>query len=166
MILFGSPIALLSLPSWSYMDWDEYAKIFHYNWVSVNLYSHFEEFMPNIFQCYVLWSIKVHGANYDFIIDLITFISIKRLSLPYLMQLALNFTLSVFHSTFLFLLVPIFLIYLFCRSNRAWGGWHFGGMDGTEFFISYFAPIPSLWQYKHGMEAGMNGKLPALTQRP
>ena len=50
---------------------------------------------------------------------IITFISIKRLSLPYLMQLALNFILSVFPSTFLFLLVPIFLIYLFCRSNRA-----------------------------------------------
>lgn len=164
MILFGSLIALLSLPSWSYMDWDGYAKIFHYNWVSVNLYSHFEEFMLNIFQCYVLWPIKVHGANYDFIIDH-NFYQYQTALSALFNTICLEFY-TVFHSTFLFLLAPIFLIYLFCRSHRAWGKWHFGGMDGTEFFISYFAPSPSLWQYKYGMEAGMSGKLPALTQRP
>lgn len=59
---------------------------------------------------------------------IITFISIKRLSLLYLMHFALNFTLSAFPSAFLFLLVPIFLIYLCCRSNRAWGKWHFWGV--------------------------------------
>ena len=96
---------------------------------------------------------------------IITFINIKWLSLLYWMHFALNFTLSAFHSAFLFLLVPIFLIYLCCRSNRAWRRWHFwGGMDETEFFISYFAPIPSLLQYNHGMGSGMGGKLPSLTQ--
>lgn len=59
---------------------------------------------------------------------IITFINIKRLSLLYLMHFALNFTLSAFPSAFLFLLVPIFLIYLCCRSNRAWGKWHFWGV--------------------------------------
>lgn len=48
---------------------------------------------------------------------IITFINIKRLSLPYLMHLALNFILFIFHIAFLFLLVPIFLIYLCFRSN-------------------------------------------------
>lgn len=55
---------------------------------------------------------------------IITFINIKRLSLPYLIHFALNFLLFIFHNAFLFLLVPIFLIYLCFRSDRAWGRWH------------------------------------------
>ena len=31
--------------------------------------------------------------------------------------------------------------------------WCLLGMNGTEFFTSYFALVPSPWSYKHGMEA-------------
>lgn len=76
--------------------------------------------MLNVFQCYVLWSIKVHGLDYDFTIDR----NFYQYQMPYLMHFALNFILFIFHIAFLFLLVRIFLICLCFRFNRVWGRWH------------------------------------------
>lgn len=76
--------------------------------------------MLNVFQCYVLWSIKVHGLDYDFTIDH----NFYQYQMPYLMHFALNFILLIFHIAILFPLVPISLIYLCFRFNRAGGRWH------------------------------------------
>ena len=73
---------------------------------------------------------------------IITFINIKRHSLLYLMHFALNFTLSAFHSAFLCLLVPVFLIYLCCRSNRAWGRWHLGRYGWNRILHLLFCSYP------------------------
>lgn len=106
--------------------------------------------MLNVFQSYVLWSIKVHGLDYDFTIDH----NFYQYQMPCLMHSALNFILFIFHIAILFLLVPIFLIYLCFRFNRAReDGIMSLGMGGTEFFVTCFVPVSSLWQYKHGIAA-------------
>lgn len=62
--------------------------------------------------------------------------------LLYLMHFALNFTLSAFHSASFCLLVPVFLIYLCCRSNRAWGRWHLGRYGWNRILHLLFCSYP------------------------
>lgn len=110
--------------------------------------------MLNIFQYHVLWSIKVHEPDYDFIID--------HNFYQYQMTLfvlfnALCLCLSMFHIVFFFLLVLIFLIYLCSRFNGEDSTMSF--WDGlSRVLCLLFAPVPFLWQYKHVLEVWVRWK--------
>lgn len=82
---------------------------------------------------------------------IITFINIKWLSLPYLMHFALNVTLSMFHFVFFFLSFPFSWYICVLGSVELVEDGIMSFRDGwNRVLCLLFAPVPSLWQYKHG----------------